>query len=196
MGTFGCRRRSEECRGKTVSRILSSPRTVPLSCERGTRGMEAVIPLGGSLPIPSSSLPRRTSGRCISSLFGLASDRVYRAVCVTTTLVGSYPTVSSLPNFLRNQAVCFLLHLPSSCLAWSLTSILPYEVRTFLSAKFAQRQPVSPLHSMLPVLCTGIFTVSQGAAKTGRQKGTKFPRSYRIVWDLRRQQYSPLYAHI
>ena len=150
--------------GKTVSRILSSSCRLPLLQEKN-RKMEAVIPLGGSLPIPSSSLPGRTSGRCISSLFGLASDRVYQAVCVTTTLVGSYPTVSPLPNSLRNQAVYFLLHLPSSCLAWSLTSILPCEVRTFLSAKFAQRQPVFPPYTMLPVLCTGVCAVSQGSAK-------------------------------
>ena len=30
------------------------------------------------------------------------------------------------------SAVCFLLHLPSGFPAWSLTSILPFDVRTFL----------------------------------------------------------------
>lgn len=34
---------------------------------------------------------------------------------------------------LAASAVYFLLHFPSSCPAWSLTSILLYEVRTFLT---------------------------------------------------------------
>ena len=69
---------------------------------------------------------------------------------VTRLLVSSYLTVSPLPwiaNKFAAKAVCSLLHLPSGCPAWSLTSILPCEVRTFLprsSCEVRQRQPAFP----------------------------------------------------
>ena len=45
-----------------------------------------------------------------SSLFGLAPGGVYRAVPVTRSAVGSYPTLSPLPAHAR--AVYFLWHFP------------------------------------------------------------------------------------
>jgi len=37
----------------------------------------------------------------------------------------------------RDSAVCFLLHCPSRCRAWMLSSLLPVGVRTFLCARSA-----------------------------------------------------------
>ena len=43
---------------------------------------------------------------------GLAPGGVCRAASLSGRAVGSYPTVSPLPDGLRRQAVCFLLHCP------------------------------------------------------------------------------------
>ena len=67
-----------------------------------------IISLGFELPRTSSDLPEDL-GRASRSptlrrkptdvfLFGLASDDAYRAGDVATTAVGSYPTVSPLPE--------------------------------------------------------------------------------------------------
>ena len=40
----------------------------------------------------------------------------------------------------EDEAVCFLLHFPASCLEWGLPTTLPYGVRTFLDA-CTPRQP-------------------------------------------------------
>jgi len=50
--------------------------------------------------------------------------------------VRSYRTVSPLPPGPCGSglAVCFLLHCPSRCRAWMLSSLLPVGVRTFLPA--------------------------------------------------------------
>src|SRR5690349_22497183 len=57
---------------------------------------------------------------------------------VTTTLVGSYPTVSPLPpaspESRSPEAVSFLCHFPSAFAAWGFPSVLPFGVRTFLGA--------------------------------------------------------------
>ncbi len=67
-----------------------------------------IISLGFELPRTSSDLPedlgrasRSARSRAIDAgvfLFGLASGDAYRAGDVTTTAVGSYPTVSPLPD--------------------------------------------------------------------------------------------------
>jgi len=53
---------------------------------------------------------------------------------LTRDAVRSYRTVSPLPPSAcaSGLAVCFLLHFPSHRCAWSLTSLLPVGVRTFL----------------------------------------------------------------
>ena len=68
-------------------------------------------------------------------LFGLAPGDAYRAVDVTITAVGSYPTVSPLPE--PGAAGCypavvaigglFSVVLVSDCSAWELPSALPLE---------------------------------------------------------------------
>src|SRR5207244_13147182 len=77
---------------------------------------------------------------------GLASRRV------TTTLVGSYPTVSPLPPAspeIRSspEAVSFLCHFPSAFAAWDFPSVLPCGVRTFLEPpkRLAVTRPANPI---------------------------------------------------
>lgn len=57
-----------------------------------------VIPLGPSLLMASCSTPACSPNRVIACLFGLAPTGVYRTTFVTKRVVGSYPTVSSLPD--------------------------------------------------------------------------------------------------
>jgi hypothetical protein len=69
----------------------------------------AIIPLGRRLPDGSSDLPGSSASRAIAPLFGLAPDGVWRAVPVTRSAVGSYPTVSPSPvplPGLRQTALC------------------------------------------------------------------------------------------
>jgi len=59
---------------------------------------------------------------------------VYLATDVTTSAVRSYRTISPLPIEAKlQQAVYFLLHLPSVYTAQALPGTLLYKVRTFLS---------------------------------------------------------------
>ena len=83
------------------------PGSVAPACADG-----AVIPLGVTLPQRSSSLPGSSASRLNAPLFGLAPDGVCRAVRVTTAAVGSYPTVSPLPDPLR--AIGGVLSVPLS----------------------------------------------------------------------------------
>jgi hypothetical protein len=85
---------------------------------RTAEAVRTVISLGARSPAPSSSQPaaswsRRTASR---RLFGLAPAGVCRATPVTGGAVGSYPTLSPLPEpaVARGpSAVCSLLHCPS-----------------------------------------------------------------------------------
>ena len=77
-----------------ISRVLSSgPIRKP--------ARRAIIPLVDALPRRSSSLPGDSASSVNVPLFGLAPDGVYRAVTVTSAAVGSYPTVSPLPDLRR-----------------------------------------------------------------------------------------------
>ena len=126
-----------------ISRVLSNDCGVNLS-------RRAVIPLGAVLPRRSSSLPGSSASHAIAPLFGLAPDGVCRASPVTSPAVGSYSTISPLPDPYRRalaprrgrchlaaatpgpSAVSFLLHFPSPRGARSLTGILLCGARTFL----------------------------------------------------------------
>ena len=101
-------------------------------CEAVSRvlSFKMIIYLGRSLPTASSNLPGDETGRLMVSIFGLASDGVYNACYVTITAVVSYTALSPL---LINSAVYFLLHWPWSHLHRTLSGILPYEARTFLT---------------------------------------------------------------
>ena len=127
-------RRAGVFRSRPVSRILSRVtislgRRLPGRLERRTR------PLGGSRQRGHAS---PCTGR------GLASRRV------TTTLVGSYPTVSPLPSAspesLSLPAVSFLCHFPSAFAVWDFPSILPFGVRTFLEPRTARGHPACKLN--------------------------------------------------
>ncbi len=69
------------------------------------------------------------------SEFGLASDGVYMATDVTTGTVVSYTAFSPLPRAWLCHAGggISLLHWPGSHLHRTLSGILPYEARTFLT---------------------------------------------------------------
>ena len=70
---------------------------------------------------------------------------------LTCDAVRSYRTVSPLPDP-KVVAVCFLLHFPSRHHAWTLSSLLPVRVRTFLPA-FQRGDP--PAHSEFHNLTSG-----------------------------------------
>jgi hypothetical protein len=111
--------------GEPISRILCEALRPP-----------AIIPLRRGLLRGFSPLPADTPGRCIARLFEVASGGVWRATRVATRAVRSYRTISTLPVRALSHApsaVCFLFHFPSARAAWTLSSTLPYEVRTFLS---------------------------------------------------------------
>ena len=102
-----------------------------------------VIYLGWSSPTTSSSLPAASlacedSGLAVwvtpRRLFGLAPAGGYPAIAVASDAVGSYPTVSPLPEIRRTgtRAVCFLWPSPSSRDAQALPGSLPCGARTFL----------------------------------------------------------------
>ncbi len=117
-----------------ISRVLSSgPVRKP--------ARRAIIPLVDALPRRSSSLPGDSASSLNVPLFGLAPDGVYRAVRVTTSAVGSYPTVSPLPDppegGHRRSALCctFRRFGPKAYGARPLAGILLCGARTFLDAR-------------------------------------------------------------
>jgi len=110
------------------------------------------MPVTRHLKQPTRTLGRAalSSSRLSTSLFGFAPDGVYHADCVTTDPVRSYRTLSALPNghgpfsaqagsmWAGRWAVYSLLHFPWGCPRWSLSSILPCGVRTFLPHPMVQ----------------------------------------------------------
>ena len=123
-----------------ISRVLSSgPIRKP--------ARRAIIPLVDALPRRSSSLPGDSASSLNVPLFGLAPDGVYRAVTVASAAVGSYPTVSPLPDppggGHRRSALCctFRRFSPRAYGARPIAGILLYGARTFLDARNAPRLP-------------------------------------------------------
>ena len=130
---------------------------------------------GACAPFPTEELfawarravtpsPPEEERRC-PCLFGLAPCGVYHAACITADAVGSYPTLSPLPqtaymNSLLTKktqqpgAVYFLLHwpylAPSSAKPRTLSGTLPCGVRTFLP----HSTPSGPSGSDRPAACT------------------------------------------
>jgi len=112
------------------------PDSVPL---RIVSGAGVIISLELELPRASCDLPEdlgranrfrhRQPGPVIAVvlLFGLAPGDACRAVCVTTNAVGSYPTVSPLPDPLRAIGGLFSVAPVSDRSAWVLPSTLPSE---------------------------------------------------------------------
>ena len=123
-----------------------------------------IISLGFELPRTSSDLPEDL-GRASRSpasrrkpadvfLFGLASGDAYPAGDVTTTAVGSYPTVSPLPQPRRrdrNPVVLaigglFSVVLVSDHSAWELPSASP--VKSGLSSRSVTTPSDHPIFSL------------------------------------------------
>ena len=101
-------------------------------------GCVAVIPLGRTSLCASCGLPRGSGGPpSNASLRGLAPDGVYRAVTVTSHAVGSYSTVSPLPEAMlgRFRRYTFLWHFPRGFPHRALPGILPCGARTFLPGR-------------------------------------------------------------
>jgi hypothetical protein len=125
-----------------------------------------IISLGFELPRTSSDLPEDL-GRASRLptfrkkptdvfLFGLASGDAYPAGDVTTTAVGSYPTVSPLPEPRRpglNPVALaigglFSVVLVSDCSAWELPSALP--MKSGLSSQSVTALSDHPAFSLAP----------------------------------------------
>ena len=125
-----------------------------------------IISLGFELPRTSSDLPEDL-GRASRSptfrrkpadvfLFGLASGDAYLAGDVTTTAVGSYPTVSPLPEPRRPDwnpvasaiGGLFSVVLVSDRSAWELPSALP--MKSGLSSQNVTVPSDHPVFSLAP----------------------------------------------
>jgi hypothetical protein len=78
-------------------------------------------------------------------LHGLAPDGVFPAAVVTACAVGSYPTVSPLPDRQSGRAVSFLWHFPRGYPHRELPGVLPFGARTFLRKRIASGECQSHL---------------------------------------------------
>ena len=131
-----------------------------------------IIYLAVPSPAQSSNLPgqccleRQPTGRR-SVLFGLASDGVY--MCP-----GCYHPGGGLL-----AGGSFLLHFPGSFLHRTLSGILPFEARTFLTCSLSSLQPRSPARlsayiiAQSPMFVYRLCTVSAAADKFSQQGGRR-----------------------
>jgi len=130
--------------GEAVSRILSSP----LRTER-------IICLSGRYPEPGRFRAAAAS-RCMSPLFGLAPDGVFRASSLALRAVRSYRTFSPLPDSdsrpNRRFILCGTVRRPAfrlnrprvSPTESELRGIALYGVRTFLRTTHAAQRSSAP----------------------------------------------------
>jgi len=121
-----------------VSRVLSGP-------ARGLDDHRSGTTVAGGLERPTREScrrgPRRGPRRTAAPLFGLSPGGACRAGGVAAPAVGSYPTVSPLPDSPgrphrgrtgRPSAVCSLLRFPWARARWALPTSAPCGARTFL----------------------------------------------------------------
>ena len=92
-----------------------------------------IIYLGLLLPTASSDLPESKPGKLITFFLVLLRMGFTCAPVVTNKAVVSYTALPPLLLRTRNSGI-FLLHWPWSHLHRTLSGILPYEARTFLSS--------------------------------------------------------------
>src|SRR5947207_12118384 len=107
-----------------------------------------IIHLPRALPRWSSNLPGSwitETGGSIASLFGLAPQGVCRAVAARAGRGALLPHHFTLAIPEAGFGGFFLLHFPSRCRAWTLSSLLPVGVRTFLHP--AERDSDPPIRS-------------------------------------------------
>ena len=100
-----------------------------------------IIYLVLALPLKSSDLPESMDGPSTFCSVLLRMGFTY-ALHVTTQAVVSYTALPTLPNYLGG---IFLLHFPESRLYRTLSGILPFEARTFLTCILSIIQPRSPI---------------------------------------------------
>ena len=111
----------------------------------GSEDHSSVTRVTAVIEQPTRKLIAET-GDSIASLFGLAPQGVCHAIVAHARCGALLPhrfTLTATPGGV--VAVCFLLHFPSRHHAWTLSSLLPVGVRTFLCA-FVQRSS-DPLHA-------------------------------------------------
>ena len=160
-----------------------------------------IISLGFKLPRTSSDLPedlgrasrspafRRTPADVF--LFGLASGDAYPADDVTTIAVGSYPTVSPLPDPLRLDwdpvalaiGGLFSVVLVSDRSAWELPSALP--MKSGLSSQSVTTPSDHPVFSLAPEYYRTRYPHFQGlttSASTYRTAGKSAAGTGALVW--------------
>src|SRR2546427_6417840 len=117
---------------KSVERICK-----PNSVLRWREDHSSVTRVSAVIEQPTRKLMTGTGGP-IASLFGLAPQGVCRAIAAHAGCGALLPHRFTLASFLRlrteRSAVCSLLHCPSRCRAWMLSSLLPVGVLTFLRA--------------------------------------------------------------
>ena len=120
-----------------------------------------VIDLGPPSPAGSNGLPGSPAARAAPwgplagprpPLCGLSPGGVCRAEGVAVLAVGSYPTVSPLPDPREGpSAVCSLLHCPWACARRALPATEPCGARTFLEDRSSRRScPHGPRHPRTP----------------------------------------------
>ena len=116
---------------KFMTRIFNSCRELKIRVRTISRVLYLmIIYLDLTLPTGSSDLPKDTAGYCIVFYLVLLRMGFTYALSVTRKAVGSYPAIPPLPG---NTGGIFLLHWPWSHLHRTLSGILPYEARTFLT---------------------------------------------------------------
>ena len=111
--------------------------------------------------LPVSSHPQRSVGQTPAksrSAYGVASDRVYICTQLPVVPVSSYLAFPSLPR--KNHGSLFLLHFPGGLPRRTLSVILPYDARTFLTpipyGYMARDSPICGIYySINFALCQG-----------------------------------------
>ena len=111
-----------------------------------------VMYLGNAFPRPSCDLPKGSSeaGHLVPFYLVLLRVGFTEPPKSPSTLVSSYLTVSPLPGKQVLRAVYFLWHFPWDRSRWTLSSTLPYGVRTFLDALERAPRPSGSLHPQRP----------------------------------------------
>ena len=88
--------------GRAVSRILSAqPLVKPASARRLYQGLGRESFVSAASTRNPFRFRETWSGQLQGPLFGLAPDGVFRASALTLGAVGSYPTFSPLPRFMK-----------------------------------------------------------------------------------------------
>src|SRR6185312_13598029 len=165
----GCEHKNTKQWSRPVSRVLCALR-------RDSHSSRPVVTGGLKRPTRERRGLRHRSPIWSCFGWGLPCRSVARLA------VGSYPTVSPLPDPLAGpSAVYSLLHFPSARAAQALPGTLPFEARTFLGA-LANDATVRPTPRV--ILSATVQILARRAADHGgklrRLRGRKLPAQQRI----------------